>query len=168
MGSSSRSGSTTTDGAPRAPLSVGALVPEALGPEAIAWTAFDLAGALRGDLDQHLGVVQQHPRDAEALLHAARQLRRQRILFRREFELAAKPARFVVQVTGDARYRLWVNGEEATGDDAVSDADEVALIPPVSGGSQAISTQAAISPGTPSVLSHHAAPCSSESAATTM
>ncbi|AOS43160.1 Bacterial alpha-L-rhamnosidase [Lacunisphaera limnophila] len=31
-------------------------------------------------------------------------------LFRRELTLAAKPARFVVHVTGDARYRLWVNG----------------------------------------------------------
>jgi hypothetical protein len=32
-------------------------------------------------------------------------------LFRRNFDLAAKPARFVVHVTADARYRLWVNGE---------------------------------------------------------
>lgn len=31
-------------------------------------------------------------------------------LFRRTLELAAKPARFVVHVTADARYRLWVNG----------------------------------------------------------
>ena len=31
-------------------------------------------------------------------------------LFRRVITLAAKPARFVVHVTGDARYRFWVNG----------------------------------------------------------
>lgn len=31
-------------------------------------------------------------------------------LYRREFELASVPARFVVHVTADARYRLWVNG----------------------------------------------------------
>ncbi|HEY8993195.1 MAG TPA: alpha-L-rhamnosidase C-terminal domain-containing protein [Lacunisphaera sp.] len=31
-------------------------------------------------------------------------------LFRRTFELPDKPARFVVHVTGDARYQLWVNG----------------------------------------------------------
>ena len=31
-------------------------------------------------------------------------------LFRRVIELPAKPGRFVVHVTGDARYRLWVNG----------------------------------------------------------
>lgn len=32
-------------------------------------------------------------------------------LFRKSFELPQPPARFVVHVTGDARYRLWVNGE---------------------------------------------------------
>ncbi len=31
-------------------------------------------------------------------------------LFRRVFDLPARPGRFVVHVTGDARYRLWVNG----------------------------------------------------------
>lgn len=31
-------------------------------------------------------------------------------LFRRTLELPAKPARFVVHVTADARYRFWVNG----------------------------------------------------------
>jgi molybdopterin converting factor small subunit len=30
--------------------------------------------------------------------------------------------------------RVWVNGDEATPDQAVSDADEVAILPPVSGG----------------------------------
>lgn len=32
-------------------------------------------------------------------------------LFRRSLELPAKPGRFVVHVTADARYQLWVNGE---------------------------------------------------------
>ena len=31
--------------------------------------------------------------------------------------------------------RVWVNGEPASPDDAVDDADEVAVLPPVSGGS---------------------------------
>jgi molybdopterin converting factor small subunit len=30
--------------------------------------------------------------------------------------------------------RIWVNGEPAAGDTAVNDADEVAVLPPVSGG----------------------------------
>ena len=30
--------------------------------------------------------------------------------------------------------RVWVNGDEATPGDAVTDADEVAVLPPVSGG----------------------------------
>jgi molybdopterin converting factor small subunit len=30
--------------------------------------------------------------------------------------------------------RVWVNGEPATGDTSVQDADEVAVLPPVSGG----------------------------------
>ena len=30
--------------------------------------------------------------------------------------------------------RVWVNGEPAEGDDPVGDADEVAVLPPVSGG----------------------------------
>lgn len=30
--------------------------------------------------------------------------------------------------------RIWVNGEAAEGSDAVGDGDEVALLPPVSGG----------------------------------
>jgi alpha-L-rhamnosidase len=33
-------------------------------------------------------------------------------LFRRVIDLPAKPARFVVHVTADARYQLWVNGRE--------------------------------------------------------
>jgi molybdopterin synthase sulfur carrier subunit len=31
--------------------------------------------------------------------------------------------------------RVWLNGEEASGTTAVSDSDEVAVLPPVSGGS---------------------------------
>jgi molybdopterin converting factor small subunit len=30
--------------------------------------------------------------------------------------------------------RIWVNGEPATDDDAVAESDEVAVLPPVSGG----------------------------------
>ncbi len=30
--------------------------------------------------------------------------------------------------------RVWLNGDPAEGDDAVTDADEVAVLPPVSGG----------------------------------
>lgn len=33
-----------------------------------------------------------------------------------------------------SRCRVWVNGEPAHGDDAVGDDDEVAVLPPVSGG----------------------------------
>jgi len=32
------------------------------------------------------------------------------------------------------RSRIWVNGEPAAADDPVADADEVAVLPPVSGG----------------------------------
>ncbi len=35
-------------------------------------------------------------------------------LFRKQFELAQKPARFLVHVTGDARYRLFVNGRSVS------------------------------------------------------
>ena len=35
-------------------------------------------------------------------------------LFRKEFALAAKPGRFLVHVTADARYRLWVNGRSVS------------------------------------------------------
>jgi molybdopterin converting factor small subunit len=43
--------------------------------------------------------------------------------------------------------RVWVNGEEAQPDDVVSDGDEVALIPPVSGGSDVVVAPAGVSPG---------------------
>ena len=50
--------------------------------------------------------------------------------------LSAARARYgepFVTVLGGAR--VWVNGEPAEGDDVVSPADEVAVLPPVSGGS---------------------------------
>lgn len=49
--------------------------------------------------------------------------------------------------SGLARARVWVNGEEAVGDQAVGDGDEVALLPPVSGGANAVQMQAGINPG---------------------
>ena len=45
-------------------------------------------------------------------------------LFRRTLELPEKPARFVVHVTGDARYRLWVNGQDIAAGPQWSDAAE--------------------------------------------
>lgn len=45
-------------------------------------------------------------------------------LFRRELSFAEKPARFVVHVTGDARYRLWVNGRPVGTGPQASDPDE--------------------------------------------
>jgi molybdopterin converting factor small subunit len=43
--------------------------------------------------------------------------------------------------------RVWVNGEEAEQDQPVGDTDEVALIPPVSGGSDVIASPTGVSPG---------------------
>ncbi len=37
-----------------------------------------------------------------------------------------------------ATARVWVNGEPATEDDLVADGDEVAVLPPVSGGALAV------------------------------
>ncbi len=48
--------------------------------------------------------------------------------------------------SGLARARVWLNGEEADGADPVGDEDELALIPPVSGGSDAVTMPAGISP----------------------
>ncbi|MDH4307041.1 MAG: MoaD/ThiS family protein [Acidimicrobiia bacterium] len=48
---------------------------------------------------------------------------------------------------GLAKARVWVNGEEAMGAHAVAENDEVALIPPVSGGSGVMTGQVAVSPG---------------------
>lgn len=45
-------------------------------------------------------------------------------LFRRTFELPAAPARFVVHVTADARYRLWVNGRDVCAGPQASDPAE--------------------------------------------
>ena len=39
---------------------------------------------------------------------------------------------------GLSHARVWVNGEPATSDTTVADGDEVALIPPVSGGAMAV------------------------------
>lgn len=47
--------------------------------------------------------------------------------------------------SGLARSRVWLNGEEASGADAVSEGDEVALIPPVSGGSDVATVPAGVS-----------------------
>ncbi len=44
-------------------------------------------------------------------------------LFRRTFELAEKPSGFVVHVTADARYRLWVNGHNVVAGPQVGDPD---------------------------------------------
>ncbi|MGH8914165.1 MAG: MoaD/ThiS family protein [Acidimicrobiia bacterium] len=40
--------------------------------------------------------------------------------------------------------RIWINGETASIDDKVADSDEIVLIPPVSGGSQPVTTFAAV------------------------
>jgi alpha-L-rhamnosidase len=45
-------------------------------------------------------------------------------LFRRALELPAKPARFVVHVTADARYQLWVNGHAVCRGPQASDPQE--------------------------------------------
>lgn len=45
-------------------------------------------------------------------------------LFRRTVEFAARPARFVVHVTADARYQLWVNGHPACRGPQASDPQE--------------------------------------------
>lgn len=45
-------------------------------------------------------------------------------LFRRVLDLPEKPARFVVHVTGDARYQLWVNGHAICRGPQASDAAE--------------------------------------------
>lgn len=46
-----------------------------------------------------------------------------------------------------ARSRVWLNGEPATGDDPVDDRDEVAVLPPVSGGDGHGHTAAALTRG---------------------
>lgn len=49
--------------------------------------------------------------------------------------LAAAAARYGADYAAVAeRSRVWLNGEPADADDSVTDADEVAVLPPVSGG----------------------------------
>jgi sulfur-carrier protein len=56
--------------------------------------------------------------------------------------LAAASDRFGSGFAGSlANARVWVNGEEAEPDDPVGPSDEVALIPPVSGGSHALESR---------------------------
>lgn len=67
-------------------------------------------------------------------------------LFRRTFDLADAPARFVVHVTGDARYRLWVNGHPVARGPQASDPVEwryesVDLAPYLVAGSNVIAAQ---------------------------
>ena len=67
-------------------------------------------------------------------------------LFRRTVELPAKPARFVVHVTADARYQLWVNGREVSRGPQWSDPaewryDSVDLAPWLTAGANVIAAQ---------------------------
>jgi sulfur-carrier protein len=49
--------------------------------------------------------------------------------------VAAACARYGTEFAAQAQTcRVWVNGEPAHANDAVTDADEVAILPPVSGG----------------------------------
>jgi alpha-L-rhamnosidase len=67
-------------------------------------------------------------------------------LFRRTFELPGKPARFVVHVTADARYQLWVNGHPVCRGPQASDPQEwryesVDLAPWLQAGTNVIAAQ---------------------------
>ncbi len=67
-------------------------------------------------------------------------------LFRRTLELPAKPARFVVHVTADARYQLWVNGQPVCRGPQASDPQEwryesVDLAPWLRAGANVIAAQ---------------------------
>ena len=68
------------------------------------------------------------------------------LLFRKTFELTERPSRFVVHVTGDARYRLWVNGEAVSFGPQRSDSwvwhyDSVDLAPWLRAGRNVIATR---------------------------
>lgn len=67
-------------------------------------------------------------------------------LFRRALDLSAKPARFVVHVTADARYQLWVNGQPVCRGPQASDPQEwryesVDLAPWLQAGANVIAAQ---------------------------
>lgn len=67
-------------------------------------------------------------------------------LFRRVVEMPAKPARFVVHVTADARYRLWVNGRSVCygpqwGDSASWRYESIDLAPFLQPGANVIAAQ---------------------------
>ncbi len=67
-------------------------------------------------------------------------------LFRRAFELPAKPARFVVHVTADARYQLFVNGHAVVRGPQASDPQEwryesVDLAPWLQAGANVVAAQ---------------------------
>lgn len=67
-------------------------------------------------------------------------------LFRQRLELPAKPARFVVHVTADARYQLWVNGQPVCRGPQASDLPEwryesVDLAPWLQAGANVIAAQ---------------------------
>lgn len=67
-------------------------------------------------------------------------------LFRRALDLPAKPARFVVHVTADARYQLWVNGQPVCRGPQASDPQEwryesVDLAPWLQAGANVIAAQ---------------------------
>jgi alpha-L-rhamnosidase len=67
-------------------------------------------------------------------------------LFRRVLELPEKPGRFVVHVTGDARYQLWVNGRSVSRGPQASDPAEwryesVDLAPWLRAGTNVIAAQ---------------------------
>lgn len=67
-------------------------------------------------------------------------------LFRRTLDLSAKPARFVVHVTADARYQLWVNGQSVCRGPQASDPaewryDSIDLAPWLRAGANVIAAQ---------------------------
>lgn len=67
-------------------------------------------------------------------------------LFRKQFDLPMKPSRFIVHVTGDARYRLFVNGHSVSfgpqrSDTALWRYDSIDLAPFLVAGKNAVAAQ---------------------------